>query len=282
MAHWRDKNNNEYHHKKAQKSGSLNEWFAYRRLRNNTTALIRESKRTYYSNLITENRKDSNKLWKTLKSVISTDKNASNIRCIETGEDFNCDWNEISRGFAQYFRSAITNITESLSLSLTNWNPLSNSPRQQIVNCFKFSQISSDFVCSKLKKIKANKSTGLLNTPARLLKDGCATIAKPLTVLMNRSLAEDSIPMDWKHATVTPVFKSGTNTDPSNYRPISVLPVFCKIFERAVHQMVYEYHQKNRLLSVNQSGFRPLHSTATCLTGIINPLLHNIDKSRDS
>ena len=221
-------------------------------------------------------------MWKTLKSVISTDKKASNIRCIEAGEGFICDSNEISRGFAQYFRSAITKITESLSSSLTNWNPLSNSPRLQIVNSFKFTQISSDFVCSKLKKIKANKSTRLLNTPARLLKDGCATIAKPLTVLMNRSLAEDSISMDWKHATVTPVFKSGTKTDPFNYRPSSVLPVFCKIFERAVHQMVYEYHQKNRFLSVNQSGFRSLHSTATCLTGIANTLLHNIDKSRDS
>ena len=92
---------------------------------------------------------------------------------------------------------------------------------------------------------------------------------------MNRSLAEGSILMDWKHAIVTPVFKSGTKTDLSNYTPISVLPVFCKIFERAV---VYEYLQKNRLLSVNQSGFRPLHSTATCLTDVTNTLLHNIDK----
>ena len=240
----------DYHHKKAQKSGSLNEWCTYRRLRNKTTALIRESKRTYYTNLITENKKDSNKLWKTLKSVISTDKKASNIRYIETGEGFIYDSKEISRCFAQYFRLVVTKITESLSLSLTNWNPLLNSPRQQIVNSFKFSQISSDFVCSELKKIKANKSTGLLNTPARLLKDGCAAIAKPLTALMNRSLAEGSIPMDWKHAIVTPVFKSGTKTDLSNYRPISVLPVFCKIFERAVHQMVYEHLQKNRLLSV--------------------------------
>ena len=64
----------DYHHKKTQKSGSLNEWFTYRKLRNKTTTLIRESKRTYYSNLITENKKDSNKLPKTLKSVISTDK----------------------------------------------------------------------------------------------------------------------------------------------------------------------------------------------------------------
>ena len=101
-------------------------------------------------------------------------------------------------------------LSESFVVSHKLESPLSNGPRQQIVNSFKFSQISSDFVCSELKKIKANKSTGLLNTPARLLKDGCAAIAKPLTVLMNRSLAEGLIPMDWEHAKVTPVFKSDT------------------------------------------------------------------------
>ena len=53
--------------------------------------------------------------------------------------------------------------------------------------------------------------------PAQMLKDGCHILEKPLTDLMNRSLAEGSIPAEWKHATVTPIFKSGSKTDPSNY-----------------------------------------------------------------
>lgn len=60
-----------------------------------------------------------------------------------------------------------------------------------------------------------------------------------------------------------------------NYRPISVLPV---ILERAVHGMVYSYLQENKLLSSIQSGFRPLHSTSTCLTHVTNNLLENMDK----
>ena len=103
-------------------------------------------------------------------------------------------------------------------------------------------------------------------------------LAKPLTLLINRSLAEGTVPSDWKHATVTPVYKSGPKTDPANYRPISVLPVFVKILERAVHNMVYSYLQENKLLSVYQSGFRPLHSISTCLIDVTNKLLHNMDK----
>ena len=69
-------------------------------------------------------------------------------------------------------------------------------------------------------------------------KDGCHILAKPLTDLMNRSLAEGSMPAEWKHTTVTPIFKSGFETDPSNYRPISVVAIFSKILEHVVHRMV--------------------------------------------
>lgn len=229
--------------------------------------------RNYYSNLINENKKDSSKLWKTLKSVISSNKKSSNIGCLETNDVLVYHSKEISQGFAQYFHTAITKIRQSLLPSFAH----RSSSMSSTENSFRFSKISPDFVCSELKKIKANKSTDIANTPARLLKDGCGTLAKPLTALMNRSLAEGAIPADWKHATVTPIFKSGSITDPSNYRPISVLPVFCKIFERAIHLMVYEYLQKNKLLSVYQSGFRPLHSTATCLTDVFLDLSQAFD-----
>ena len=94
---------------------------------------------------------------------------------------------------------------------------------------------------------------------------------------MNRTISEGSIPSEWKHAVVTPVYKSDPKTDPANYRPISVIPVFSKILERAVHRMVYTYLQQHNLLSVYQSGFHSLHSTSTCLADVTNTLLKNID-----
>ena len=139
------------------------------------------------------------------------------------------------------------------------------------------SNIKEDFVRKKLSKIKSKKSTGFKDIPARLLKDGAQALTAPLTLLMNRTISEGSIPAEWKHAIVTLVFKSGSKTDPSNYRPISVLPVFSKILERAVHQMVYDYLQKHKLLSDCQSGFRPLHSTSSTLVNITNTLLQNTD-----
>ena len=93
---------------------------------------------------------------------------------------------------------------------------------------------------------------------------------------MNRSIDDGSIPSEWKHALVTPIHKSGQKSDPANYRPISVLSVFMKIMERAIHKSIYTYLQENKL----QSGFRPLHSTTrtASLIDMTNRVLHNMDK----
>ena len=86
---------------------------------------------------------------------------------------------------------------------------------------------------------------------------------------MNGSLAESSIPLEWKHAIVTSVHKSSSRTNPANYRPISVLPIISKILERAVD-----------IFFVYQSGFRSLHLTSTYLADVTNTLLQNFDKGQ--
>ena len=140
---------------------------------------------------------------------------------------------------------------------------------------FSLSQITDDFVYKQLKTLNSKKSYGLPDIPIRLVKYGVEALARPLMLLLNRSIKEGTLPVDWKHVIVTPVHKAGSKSDPSNFRPISVLPVFSKILERAVHRMVYTFLQKHRLLFHLQSGFRPLHSKSTHVT---NTLLENIDK----
>ena len=265
----------DFHHKRAQKENTTEEWIKYKELQNKTTSLIRNAKQDYYSNLIEENKKDSSKLWKTLKSVIAT-KKMSTVESLETDSGVIQDPKKISQTFAKYFSTAIVKLRQCMTSVLSASRP----PVNRSTNNFKLSQVSESFVAKELKKLKSNKSTGLHNIPARLLKDGADALATPLALLMNRSINEGSIPASWKHAIVTPVFKSGSKSDPSNYRPISVLPVFAKILEKAVHEMVYNFLLQHKLLSPYQSGFRPLHSTATSLIDITNTILHNIDKGK--
>ena len=76
---------------------------------------------------------------------------------------------------------------------------------------------------------------------ARLLRDAAPAVAGPLSTIMNSSLDSGQLPQDWKTAKVTAIYKDGPNTDPSNYRPISVLSICMKVFERAVHDQLDEY-----------------------------------------
>ena len=71
--------------------------------------------------------------------------------------------------------------------------------------------------------------------------------------------------------------KAVARNDPSNYRPISVIPVIAKIFEKIVHEQLYEYLNNYNLLTTCQSGFRSLHSTLTALVEATNSWSVNID-----
>ena len=62
------------------------------------------------------------------------------------------------------------------------------------------------------------------------------------------SLDEGVIPREWKAAEVTPLYKSGPNTEIENYIPISVLPTLSKILKRIVHRILLAYLERNRLL----------------------------------
>ena len=70
---------------------------------------------------------------------------------------------------------------------------------------------------------------------------------------------------EWKLAKITAIQKKGPRTDPGNSRPIFILAVISKLLERVVHSQLYQYCVHNNILCLEQSGFRPKHSTQTSL-----------------
>ena len=81
-------------------------------------------------------------------------------------------------------------------------------------------------------------------------------LAKPISELCHLSMALGSFPDACKITKVKPLPKMGLKTDPSNYRPISLLPLLSRVFERVVLDQTAEFLSLNKILYDYQSGFR--------------------------
>ena len=111
-------------------------------------------------------------------------------------------------------------------------------------------------ILRNLNKLKASKSAGPDNLPPRLMRDAAEALAGPMTHLINLSFKYSNFPKRLKIEEVIPLFKSGTRKNLDNYRPISILPIFSKIFEKIAYEQFAEYLENNKLIVSTQFGFR--------------------------
>ena len=143
---------------------------------------------------------------------------------------------------------------------------------------FSFSILSEDQVLKYLTKLSVNKSTGLDGIPSKFVRDSASIIACPLTHIINLSLVQGVVPDDLKSARVVPLFKKNDKTEVGNYRPVSILCILSKIFERVVYDQVDLYLNDKNLLYKFQSGFRKRFSTDTCLIHLSDYIKFEMDK----
>ena len=124
---------------------------------------------------------------------------------------------------------------------------------------------------SKMKNSKSGKIA------TRFVKDTILITAPMLATIFNKSTHVAPSLTILKIGKVCPVYKGkGSKSDPDNYRPISVLSVIAKLFEKLIHEQLFPYF--NDYLYKNQSSFRPKYSTQTVLLNTLNQWLLNVDK----
>ena len=105
-------------------------------------------------------------------------------------------------------------------------------------NSFSFTEIETDDVDKEIRSLNSKKSGTHNDIPAKILKK-CASFAK----LFNEILRAGNFPDRLKLADITPVFKKNNPSEKENYRPVGVLPVVSKIFERIMQKQVTVFKQ---------------------------------------
>ena len=115
-----------------------------------------------------------------------------------------------------------------------------------------------------IQKLKVLKSFGMDGISSHFLKIGMPGLTPVLSNIFNTSITEGLFPNNWKVARVVPALR-GPTEDSSNYRPISVLPVVSRLFEKTIFDQLNAYFEDNELFFSHQSGFSALYSVLTCL-----------------
>ena len=103
------------------------------------------------------------------------------------------------------------------------------------------------------------------------------TIVIPLKLIYGQILITSIFPDIWKSANVNPIHKKGDKQLINNYRPISLLPICGKIFEKIVFNQLYSFFTANNLITKNQSGFRSGDSTTNQLLTLVNEIHNSFD-----
>ena len=140
---------------------------------------------------------------------------------------------------------------------------------------FSIPLISEREVSRVLDSLNANKSVGLDGIHPIILK--LSSPAKHISEIINKSINSGKCPDCLKLAKVLALHKGNDTCNPSNYRPISILPAVSKLFEKHVSKHLTRYLLKHQLLQSTQSGLRRHHSCITALTKLTDQWLEAID-----
>uniref|UniRef100_A0ABM0MXI2 RNA-directed DNA polymerase from mobile element jockey-like n=1 Tax=Saccoglossus kowalevskii TaxID=10224 RepID=A0ABM0MXI2_SACKO len=127
-------------------------------------------------------------------------------------------------------------------------------------------------------KFDIRKSVGYDGIHLKLVKVAAEYIAEPIAYIINCSLSKGVFPDKLKKARVTPIFKKRCAYEVGNYRPISVLPVFSKLFESFANKQLCAFMDKFKILSENQYGFRRQYSTKLALADLTAEISKRIDE----
>ena len=246
--------------KKAERTKDQSCWDEFKTARNEVNNSIKYAKRKYLSNHLAANRNDPRKTWQLVNELSSRQHMKKVIADIEIGDIKTSSASEMAEAFNCHF----ANIGHDLARDIPSADTV---PERYLISTnatFSFKSCSSNEVRKLLEKLDTKKSTGLDNSPSRMLKMAAGVLAPSLAFLFNQLISFGIVPTEWKLARVTPIFKKGKRQDVNNYRPISIVPSVAKVFKRIIYDQFFKYLNDNDLLVNCQSGFRSLHSTVTC------------------
>ena len=244
------KRNSLFQHAKL--SNSPLAWSAYRSFRNSTLSYLRSLKAKFFARLSSS--PTARQFWSFVKKLR---KSSSSIPPLSDS------------GSLVYSDSSKANLLNDFFCSCFNSScPVLSSTDPGPTPSFCPSNLlcSQEQVLQLLLNLPTDSASGPDAISSRMLKSTASSIAFPLSHIFNLSLKSGTLPSEWKHSHIVPIPKTKSPSSlPSDYRPISLLPIISKVLERHVYNFIFDFCNRHDIISNCQFGFRPGFSTVSAL-----------------
>ena len=140
---------------------------------------------------------------------------------------------------------------------LQNNSTLTKSNTYQTENRLNDISFDNEKLLKIIQSLDANKAPGYDGISIRMLKLISPSIIKPLSTIFQSCMKSGIFPDDWEKGNIVPVYKKNSKQLVNNYRPVLLLPICSKFFEKLIFDSIYSFMIYNKLLNNCQSGFRP-------------------------
>ena len=249
-------------HRKWKSTRNINHLNYFKRLRAKFENLVKNAKKEFYANRFESCIGDSRQTYKLLNDLSGKSQVSRNIPILKSSNGLIATNDEIANSFNDYFADIGKKIASKIPSA-----PL-KSIKCNNKSMFLY-KTTEEEVLSIMNELDNKSSSGLDYLSNILIKISSDITAPFLCDLINQSFKEGAFPKNLAEAKVIPLHKDGDKTDENNYRPISLLSIWSKIFERVMYNRVYDFFEKNLLFSSKQFGFRVKHSTIDALVEFI-------------
>ena len=234
--------------------------------------LLSKLKQRYFSKKFSEHKADSKKTWELINIIYGKGKKRR-VKTIKLQNDsITSDAKKIADEFNSYFSSIPISTQSKLQRATQTYDHLTPFNSKS----FYLYATSAMEITSTIKSM--NKKGGSLNMPINFLKNIAYEIANPLSTLYNMAINQGIYPNCLKNARIMPVHKSGNTQDIKNYRPISMLPLLNKIFEKILYQRIENFLTSCNIISENQYGFRKGKDTQQATLKLLYDILPALAK----
>ena len=249
---------------------------AWKQYRNKLNEIIKAAEKSFYQKKLKENSDNCQSLWKVFGSILNN-KKSKPINKIKINNKELTDQNVITDEFNKYFSTIGAKLAENFNSINTNHK---SYLMNKVENSFFLHSTTEWEITKEINNMDFKKSPGYDEISVKFLQVAKNLITKPLMLIFNKAIATGQYPDALKIAKVIPLFKKGESTLISNYRPISLLSLLNKIFEKLLYRRLYKFLVKHNVLYKYQFGFRRGYSTTMALIEVINNIKSAIDNNK--